>query len=127
MEIELMRAGLPVQNKTVPGRRRDELASRQAAQVRVADGHASDDYGRLRFPGNLHLIGGVGRQGLTPLTHALHTPLNHLLDVLESFLLRIAPGGAALSHQRWTVCVPTLSIRLYHDSEVVGLHRYRLL
>jgi hypothetical protein len=49
------------------------------------------------------------------------------LDVLESFLLGIAPRGAALSHQRWTECVPALAVRLNDDPEAVGLHLSRLL
>ena len=48
-----MRAGLPVQNKSVPGQRRDQFASRQTAQVRVVDRRASDNYGHLRFPGDV--------------------------------------------------------------------------
>ena len=55
--------------------------------------------------------------GLTLLHHALHNHLNHFMDVLESLLLRMAPGSAALLHQRWTVCVPPLSVRLYHDQD----------
>src|ERR1019366_8723219 len=122
MEVELMCARLAVQNETVSGQSRDQLASRQAAQVREIDPHTSDNHCHLRLAGHLHLIGGFGRQRLSMLQQALHNHLNHFLYVLESFLLGVAPGGATLPHQRRTVRVPTLAVRLYHDPEVVGLH-----
>src|ERR1035437_10350161 len=122
MEVEWMCARLAVQNNTVSGQSRDQPASRQAAQVREIDPHTSDNHCHLRLAGHLHLIGGFGRQRLALLHQALCNHLNHFLDVLESFLLGVAPGGATLPHQRRTVRVPTLAVRLYHDPEVVGLH-----
>ena len=104
-----MCARLAVQNETVSGQSRDQLASRQAAQVREIDPHTSDNHCHLRLAGHLHLIGGFGRQRLAMLQQALHNHLNHFLYVLESFLLGVAPGGATLPHQRRRVRVPTRS------------------
>src|ERR1039457_2327516 len=121
-----MHACLAVQNKTVSGQGRDQLTSRQAAQVREIDRHTSDDYCYLRLAGHLHPIGGLGRQGLAVLHQAFYDHLDHFLDVLDCFLFGMAPRGAALPHQRRTVCVPALAVRLYHDPERVGLHLPRL-
>ena len=57
-----MRTRLAVQNQTVSGQGRDQLMSRQAAELRVVDRHASDNYCHLGLAGYLHLIGGFGRQ-----------------------------------------------------------------
>ena len=91
-----MRARLAVQNKAVPGQGRDQLTSRQAAQVRVIDRHASHNYCHLRLSAHLYLVGGFGRQRLAVLHEALYHHLDHFLDVLESFLLGVSPRGAAL-------------------------------
>src|ERR1019366_5774517 len=103
----------------ISGDGREQLASCQAAQVRIIDRHTSDN--------DRHLIGGFRRLALAVLHQALHNHLDYFLDVLESFLLGMAPRGAALPHQRRTVRVPALAIGFHHDPETVGLHLPRLL
>src|ERR1035438_5945019 len=61
MEVELMGTRLAIQDKTVPSQGREQLASRQASQVRVIDRHTSDNYCHLRLAGHLHLIGRLRR------------------------------------------------------------------
>lgn len=68
----------------------------------------------------MHLIRGFGRQRLPMLHQARHNHPHYFLNVLESFLLGVAPSGAALPHQDGAVCVPALPIRLYHDPEIIG-------
>jgi len=113
MEVELMHARLTVQKKTVSRQGREQLASHQAAQVRVIDSHTSDNYCHLRFAGHLDLVGGFTRQRLAVLHQALHNHLNHFLDVLRASCWVWPHVAAALSHQRRTECVPALAVRLY--------------
>ena len=80
--------------------------------MREIDPNTSDNHCHLRLVGHLHFVGGFGRQRHAMLQQARYNHLNHFLDVLKSFLLGVAPGGAALPHQRRRVRVPALAVRL---------------
>lgn len=121
--IALMAPGLGVQREPVPDESGDEFPRRERAQPAVVDRNALRSHDHMELQRYLHFVRGRLGDGFAVFAKLCYHHLHHLVDMAVGFLFGVTPSGCSLRLQRRTVCVPAIAVRLYHDLEVIGLHR----
>jgi hypothetical protein len=91
MVINLVRPAPAIKRKPVPDQRLNHLASGDVTKLSIyrrrLDGHR-----HAGLDGNLNLVGRFLRDAFSVLQHAFNDHADHFIDVLERFVLGLAPG-----------------------------------
>jgi hypothetical protein len=93
--VPLVAACLGTEEKAVANEGGNQLPSRQTAQLAVVNGHRSEGDGYQRLLRHLHVFG----NWVAVFEQFLNHHLDDFLDMLECFLLSIAPRGRAVGLQ----------------------------
>lgn len=93
MVIHLVGTGAAIKGESVADQCRNEFARGEVPKLFVIDGHRLDCDRHAGFDGDFHLVGRLLRERFAVLQHAFHDHVDDLVNVLERFGLRAAPGG----------------------------------
>jgi hypothetical protein len=120
--IDLVWAGLTIQDKPILDESGNELAGRETAQVSIVNGHGLEGDGHLRLAGNLDLVSRSFRDGLVMVAQAFYHQMHYFFEVVERLFPRIPPAGSTLCQQGRTPRRPAVLVWFDHGFENIGLH-----
>jgi hypothetical protein len=122
--VELVGAGLAVEDKAVTDQSGDNLTSSEAGQLRIVDGHELDGYGDVGLGGHLDIFGGPLGNGFPMLEEAFNHHSDDLANIRQRFFLGVAPGSGPLLEERGTISREAVLVGFHDNLEDVGLHSF---